>query len=55
MIVAVKPRTNPTCQGQCTFEMVRVPELEAKGLNPWRVTKQKIILAFETGNMALLA
>ncbi|TPX09278.1 uncharacterized protein E0L32_009470 [Thyridium curvatum] len=39
---------------QATFEMVRVPELEAKGLNPWRIRGQTVNLAWQNGNKAVV-
>lgn len=41
-------------QGQAIIEVVRLPELEAKGVNPWRVSSQIITPAWELGNKAVL-
>ncbi|KAK2597061.1 hypothetical protein N8I77_012932 [Diaporthe amygdali] len=40
--------------GQAIIEVVRLPELEAKGVNPWRVSSQIITPAWELGNKAVL-
>lgn len=41
-------------QGQATIEVVRLPELEAKGVNPWRVSSQTINPAWMLGNKGVL-
>lgn len=41
-------------QGQATIEVVRLPELEAKGLNPWRVSSQTVNPAWVLGNQGVL-
>ncbi|KAL1864343.1 hypothetical protein Daus18300_007767 [Diaporthe australafricana] len=40
--------------GQAFIEVVRLPELEAKGVNPWRISSQAITPAWERGNKAVL-
>lgn len=41
-------------QGQATMEVVRLPELEAKGVNPWRVSSQAVAPAWVKGNQGVL-
>lgn len=41
-------------QGQATIEVVRLPELEAKGVNPWRISSQSITPAWVLGNKGVL-
>lgn len=41
-------------QGQATIEVVRLPELEAKGVNPWRVSSQTVNPAWVLGNQGVL-
>lgn len=36
-----------------SFEMTRVPELEARGINPWRISSQKLVIKWEKGNWAV--
>ncbi|KAI3399808.1 hypothetical protein diail_5605 [Diaporthe ilicicola] len=40
--------------GQTVIEVVRLPELEVKGVNPWRVSSQAIKPAWQQGNKAVL-
>ncbi|KAJ9132019.1 hypothetical protein NKR23_g11492 [Pleurostoma richardsiae] len=40
--------------GRAIFELVRLPELEAKGQNPWRISYQTVIVAWEKGNWAVM-
>lgn len=44
----------PRNQGQATIEVVRLPELEAKGVNPWRISSQAITPAWMLGNKGVL-
>ncbi|KAI1855587.1 hypothetical protein JX265_005990 [Neoarthrinium moseri] len=41
--------------GKQEYELVRLPELEAKGENPWRITKQKFIPVWSEGNSEVTA
>lgn len=41
-------------QGQATIEVVRLPELEAKGVNPWRISSQAVTPAWVLGNKGVL-
>lgn len=41
-------------QGQATIEVVRLPELEAKGSNPWRICSQTVNPAWVLGNQGVL-
>ncbi len=40
-------------QCRCTFELVRLPGLQARGLNPWRVRKQAVVPTWEKGNQGV--
>lgn len=42
------------CQGQATIEVIRLPELEARGANPWRISSQSITPAWVLGNKGVL-
>ncbi|RYP32308.1 hypothetical protein DL767_005283 [Monosporascus sp. MG133] len=41
--------------GLVYFEFVRLKDLEEKGLNPWRISKQKFEVAWEEGNKEVMA
>ncbi|RYO98814.1 hypothetical protein DL764_006977 [Monosporascus ibericus] len=41
--------------GLAYFEFVRLRDLEEKGLNPWRISKQKYDMAWQEGNKEVLA
>lgn len=41
-------------QGQATIEVVRLSELEAKGVNPWRISSQSVTPAWVLGNKGVL-
>ncbi|ROW07819.1 hypothetical protein VMCG_03373 [Cytospora schulzeri] len=41
-------------QGQAIIQVVRLPALEAEGVNPWRISSQVVIPAWEQGNKAVL-
>lgn len=36
------------------MELVRLPELEAKGVNPWRISSQMVHPAWASGNQAVM-
>ncbi|ETS75213.1 hypothetical protein PFICI_13697 [Pestalotiopsis fici W106-1] len=40
--------------GRAEYEVVRVPELEEKGENPWRIRVQKIIPIWADGNLRVM-
>ncbi|RYP57942.1 hypothetical protein DL769_009189 [Monosporascus sp. CRB-8-3] len=40
--------------GLVYFEFVRLKDLEEKGLNPWRISKQKVEMAWEEGNKEVM-
>ncbi|CAN8101333.1 unnamed protein product [Discula destructiva] len=40
--------------GRCIMELVRTPELEAKGVNPWRISSQVVLPAWISGNEAVM-
>lgn len=37
-------------QGRQEYEVVRLPELELRGENPWRIRKQRVIPLWTEGN-----
>ncbi len=37
-------------QGRYVLDLVRLPELEKKGHNPWRISKHATILSWEDGS-----
>ncbi|KAG6368090.1 hypothetical protein INS49_002290 [Diaporthe citri] len=40
--------------GQATIEVIRLPEPEAKGVNPWRISSQAVAPAWVLGNKGVL-
>ncbi|KAI4597126.1 hypothetical protein KJ359_004637 [Pestalotiopsis sp. 9143b] len=40
--------------GRAEYEVVRVPELEEKGENPWRIRVQKVIPVWADGNLRVM-
>lgn len=41
-------------QGQATIEVIRLSELQAKGVNPWRISSQSVSPAWVMGNKGVL-
>ncbi|KAI2616064.1 hypothetical protein GGR54DRAFT_248279 [Hypoxylon sp. NC1633] len=41
--------------GRYVLELVRLPELEEKGENPWRVSKQAIFVVWDAGNTDVMS
>ncbi|KAI5865855.1 hypothetical protein GGS23DRAFT_594024 [Durotheca rogersii] len=41
--------------GRYALELVRLPELEARGLNPWRISSHATTLAWEDGSTDVMA
>ncbi|KAI1384151.1 uncharacterized protein F4822DRAFT_62599 [Hypoxylon trugodes] len=41
--------------GRYVLDLVRLPELEQKGVNPWRISKQVTVLSWEDGSSDVMA
>ncbi|KAI1660052.1 hypothetical protein F4813DRAFT_401047 [Daldinia decipiens] len=41
-------------QSRLNFDVIRIPQLEQKGENPWRISKQVVDISWEQGNMDVI-
>ena len=45
---------NSLIKGLVYFELIRIKDVEDRGGNPWRISKQRAVLLWEDGNKELL-
>lgn len=53
--VRADARGGPLMQngGRAEYDVVRLPDLEAAGVNPWRIALHRVVIAWESGNAAV--